>query len=96
MRDEISSTLRMPSRWASVRKNRNRWESPSGLLEYLLGLHREAERYFGRAVKNFDYVVAKQVTELAFAPLAGRQFNAAVSRPTFGAGGIGFYHDRDW
>jgi hypothetical protein len=70
--------------------------NPAAYSNIFSGCTREAEGYFGRAVKNFDYVGAKQATELAFAPLAGCKFNAAVARPTFGAGGIGFYHDREW
>jgi hypothetical protein len=64
----------------------------SDLLEYLLGLYREADGYFGRAVENLKEMIADQTTELARGPRLGSQFNPAVTGAALGAGDIGLSH----
>jgi hypothetical protein len=59
------------------------------LLEYLLGLYREADGYFGRAVENLKEVAADQTTELALYSLLGCQFDPGVTSIALGTGDIG-------
>jgi hypothetical protein len=53
---------------------------------------READRYFGRAIEDLEYVVAKQASILALPSLAGIQLNTAVAGMAFGACHIGLLH----
>jgi hypothetical protein len=66
------------------------------LLEYLLGLYREADGYFGRAVENLKEVAADQTTELALYSLLGCQFDPGVTSIALGTGDIGLSHFAIW
>lgn len=61
-------------------------------LERSLGLDRETDGYFGQSVENLKDVIAEQTPVLALGPLAGCQFNPAVSGVAFRTGDIAFFH----
>lgn len=91
-RDEAVSELLCEALVNSVdgrmRDPRRIWRS----LERPLGLDRETDGYFGRSVENLKDVIAEQTPVLALGPLAGCQFNSAVSGVALRTGNIAFFH----
>ena len=65
------------------------------LIEYPVGLHREANGHFGRAIENLKNVIADQATEFAFGPGLGRQFDAAIAGLAVQTGEVGLSHARE-
>jgi hypothetical protein len=62
------------------------------LLERLLGLDRQPDGYFLRAVEYLKNLIADQATELAFRPPAGRQFNPTITGVALRADNIRLSH----
>jgi hypothetical protein len=65
------------------------------LIEYPVGLHREADGHVGRAIENFKDAIANQAAEFAPGPALGGQFDAAIARLAMGTAEIGLSHVRE-
>jgi hypothetical protein len=61
-------------------------------LEYLFGLDREADGYFGCAVENFKNMIAVQAAIFTCRRLSGIYFNPAIASTALRTGDIGFLH----
>jgi hypothetical protein len=66
----------------------------SVLIEYLLGLHGEADSHFGATIENFKDAIADQATKVAAGPLSGDQFDTAIASLAPGTSDIGLSHVR--
>jgi hypothetical protein len=63
-------------------------------VEYLFGLDRETDCNLGATVENLKDMTTKQTVELAPDSLFGNQFDAAITRVTFGTSEVGLSHAR--
>jgi len=67
----------------------------SALLEYLIGLNRQADGDFPRAVEHLKDLIAEQTVELALGALPARQLNAPVTGVAFWADDIRLAHSQN-
>src|SRR6516162_10233217 len=65
------------------------------LFEGLFGLHGEAKRNVGRAIKHFKDLIAKQAAKLASGSAARDQLDAPITGVAVRAGDVGFFHRPD-